>query len=198
MAVGTRRTTRIADRRLKVAEMYLRGQPQSAIANVVGVKQAAISKDLQYLRREWLKSSVELIDQRKAIELAKIDKLEMEYWDAWERSRLPAETEITEQVGAKGRRKSTDPDEEQTIVPLRLRKYKRVEGQSGNPAFLAGVQWCIEKRCAIFGLNAPTQNMNVDLTRMTDMQLQQLAQGESLINVALMNINSDNINPQNP
>jgi hypothetical protein len=32
---------------------------------------------------------------------------------------------------------------------------KRREGQSGNPAFLAGVQWCIEQRCKILGLEAP-------------------------------------------
>jgi hypothetical protein len=34
----------------------------------------------------------------------------------------------------------------------------RKEAREGNPAFLAGVQWCINKRCEIFGFDAPKKN----------------------------------------
>ena len=31
-------------------------------------------------------------------------------------------------------------------------------GQAGDPRFLAGVQWCIERRCKIIGIDAPTKS----------------------------------------
>ncbi len=82
-------------------------------------------------------------NEAKARELAKVDTLEVEYWDAWKRSQQNAEVETTKMQGS-------DPDK-----PGRLEKQKRVEGQVGDPRFLAGVQWCIQKRCEILGVDAP-------------------------------------------
>ena len=146
----------IANRRQKVAEFYLRGMYQADIAAEVGVDQATISRDLAGLRKEWLQSALVDINEAKAKELAKIDQLEVEYWAAWERSKLNAEVEVIEQIGNRRKPKAGEKDtDEPAIVPERLKKYKRVEGQSGNPAFLAGIQWCITKRCDILGLDAP-------------------------------------------
>lgn len=159
--IGTQRKTEITHRRLQVSEMYLRGVYQSEIAAKLGVDQATISRDLAELRKEWLDRSVNHIDQRKAIELAKIDRLELEYWAAWDRSKENAEVEVVEQIGSRKKIKSGTGDNKETIEPERIKKYKRTEGQSGNPAFLAGVLSCIDKRCEILGLNAPKRT---DLT----------------------------------
>lgn len=185
MSDWTRKNTEMAHRRQRVAEMYLRGSYQSEIADSLGVDQTTISRDLLELRKEWQVSALVNINEAKAKELAKIDTLEMEYWRAWERSKLDAEIEVTEQVGSRKKPKPGDPPGEPAIIPEKIKKYKRVEGQSGNPAFLAGVQWCINKRCEILGLNAAqrNQNLNVDLSRLTDEQLTRLANGEDLYHV---------------
>ena len=59
-----------------------------------------------------------------------------------------AETVTMEKLGAL-------KDGQGQIVGTKVKEVKRREGQSGNPSFLAGVQWCINKRCEILGLDAP-------------------------------------------
>ncbi len=137
MSDYSRKKTEMENRRQRVSELYLRGSYQADIAVELGVDQATISRDLAELRKEWLERSINHIDQKKAIELAKLDRLEVTYWDAWEHSKLDAETEIT---------KSTPNGHVHEV---------RREGQSGNPAFLAGVMSCINKRCELLGLDAP-------------------------------------------
>ena len=91
------------------------------------------------------------LNEAKARELAKVDALEIEYWKAWENSLKDAEVFITEKVGTQ---KGTNMDK-------RGKEVFRREGQTGNPSFLAGIQWCINKRCEILGLDAPKRT---DLT----------------------------------
>lgn len=138
------RRTEIADRRLKVSDLYLRGEHQTAIAKELGVDQATISRDLTELRKEWLERSINNIDQKKAIELAKIDKLELEYWDAWVRSGEQFKSKVTKGrgVGDTGR-----------VVEQIIKNEDRV----GDPRFLDGVMSCIERRCKLLGLDAPTR-----------------------------------------
>jgi hypothetical protein len=53
----------------------------------------------------------------------------------------------------------------------------RKEGQAGNPAFLAGVLTCIERRCSILGLDAPKRFV-IRWDDLTDEQIDRLAAGE--------------------
>ncbi|MFA5150268.1 MAG: ECF-type sigma factor [Candidatus Omnitrophota bacterium] len=136
------------DRR-NVASLYLKGVIQADIADQLGISQSTVSKDLKLIQSEWAVARINDIDERKRIELAKIDNLELTYWDGWKRSQENAEVETTK---LKGR----DADK-----PTDLEKTKRVEGQVGDPRFLQGVANCIDKRCELLGLNAPK---NVDVT----------------------------------
>jgi hypothetical protein len=147
----TAKKTEIAIRRQKVAAAYLRGSTQAEIAVEQAVDQATISRDLKSLRAEWMKSALIDINDAKARELAKVDALEVEYWQAWRRSQEDAESEITKMQG-------DDPNK-----PGKLEKQRKREGQSGNPAFLKGVEWCINKRCEILGVDAP-KNSRLDVT----------------------------------
>lgn len=143
MSVSAQKKTEMANRRREVAERYLRGLYMAQIAEELGVDTATVSRDLAELRKEWLDRSINHIDQKKAEELAKIDRLEVEYWNAWKRSQENAETII-------------DKD-----TPKGHVYERRVTGQSGNPSFLDGVMECIKKRCEILGLDAPKK---ADLT----------------------------------
>ncbi len=57
--------------------------------------------------------------------------MEREYWDAREHSKLNKEVEA-----------------------------KAEEVQVGEPMFLAGIQWWIEKRCDLLGLHAPERQQS--------------------------------------
>jgi hypothetical protein len=139
---GRTATQRERDNR-KISQMYLQGTLQSDIAEALGLDQSTISRALKSLQADWRASALIDINEAKARELAKVDALEMEYWQAWKRSQEDAESEITKMQGG-----TTD-------APSRLEKQQKREGQSGNPAFLKGVEWCINKRCEILGVDAP-------------------------------------------
>lgn len=140
--------------RTEIAALYLRGKTQHEIAEALispdrgyVLSQQMISYDLKQIQAVWRQSQMVDVDEIKGRELARIDRLEVQYWDAWERSQDNAEIEITR---ASGKRKGGND-----ATPEQIERTKRVEGRVGNPAFLAGVQWCIEQRCKIFGLYAP-------------------------------------------
>lgn len=124
----------ILDRRRRVAEHYVRGVPQYKIAQMEGVHESQISRDLKHIRDKWLKSALMDFNERKARELAKIDDLELIARKAWHRSQEDAETTQTRD-GASGVETTTT-----------------VKGQSGDPRFLERIAWCIEQRCKIAGL----------------------------------------------
>ena len=130
-----------------IADLYLQGATQTAIAEEVKVDQSTVSRDLAALQSEWLESALIDVNEAKANALAKVDRLEREYWDAWERSCEDAET-----VRMEG--KATKEGEEG--APERV--VKTSKGQAGDPRFLAGVQWCIERRCKIIGVDAPAKS----------------------------------------
>jgi hypothetical protein len=125
---------------LRTAELNLHGKLQSEIAEEIGVTQQQISKDLKELRKRWLNKSVEKIDQKKAEELAKIDQLERTYWDAWRKS-----TEYKTGKAKVGGRDVT------VLVPADKSKPYGAKG------FLDSIQWCITRRRAILGIDAPKQ-----------------------------------------
>lgn len=160
MPVSKEQKFAMAERRLKVANLYLQGWAQFKIAQEVRVDPATISRDLQAIQVEWLAKSVEAIEKKKAEELAKIDQLERTYWESWERSLEALKSKIV-----KGRKSQTGKraqDIEQT-----LKEEERV----GDPRFLVGVQWCIEKRMKIFGLEAPQKIAPTDPTGEKSYQL---------------------------
>ena len=143
-----------------LASRYLRGEAQAIIAHDMNVSQMQISDDLRTLQARWRKSTTLLLDKHKATELAKIDLLECTYWDAWQRSLLPAETTTTKRITG------DKPHDEAAL---------RKQGKEGNATFLAGVQWCIERRCKLLGLDAGDQS-DRDLNAAIERELASLAQ----------------------
>lgn len=125
------------------AEMYLKGSTQMAIAKEIGVSQAQISLDLKELVGRWKDKAEMAINERKAEELAKVDQLEMEYWTAWAASCKPTKISTSQATTAGANPGKTVSKKEVT--------------SAGDPRFLQGVAQCIEMRCRILGLHAPTK-----------------------------------------
>lgn len=144
MAGDVRRSKiQIEKDRENISHLYLRGWSQCAISDELGISQPTVSRDLKAIQQAWRESSLIDMNEAKQKELAKIDELERTYWEAWLRSCEDTETETLKKVGHVG------------DGAAKLETAKRKEGQSGNPAFLAGVERCIRLRIDIIGLEAP-------------------------------------------
>jgi hypothetical protein len=141
-------------RRREVGRRYLQGETQNEIAAAFRINQSQISRDLKWLRGKWLESALIDVNEAKARELAKIDALEREYWEAWQRSCEDAEATVKKTKGVVQRRQ----EEDGTFVAERPAEVQQTsKGQAGDPRFLAGIQWCIDRRCKILGIDAPTK-----------------------------------------
>lgn len=139
------RTPTEAERdRREISRLYLKGMYQTDIAEKLGLSQPTVSRDIKLLIEEWKVERVYDINEAKARELAKVDNLELEYWDAWRRSQENAEKEIKKAKGITKDGKNVNQEVQ-----------KISEGQVGDPRFLTGIQWCIERRCLILGVDAP-------------------------------------------
>lgn len=134
----------LADRRGQVASLYLRGMYQAEIARRFGVDQKQISRDLAYIRKEWMAAAVGNFDARKSRELAKVDEVELAAWDGWRRSQETSK--VTEAS-------TTDGNEHAKVIE---------KSQAGDARFLTVVLQCVERRCKILGIDAaPKQQLEM-------------------------------------
>lgn len=137
------------DRR-NIARLYLKGEIQVDIAAQLGISQATVSRDIKFIQNEWQTERVYDINEAKQRELAKIDNLELEYWQAWRRS-----CENKQIVNRKGLLGAEDPKTKKRTMIGNIEVTERNEGQAGDARFLDGVMDCIKQRCAILGVEAP-------------------------------------------
>jgi hypothetical protein len=139
MSLSNPTQTGILQRRQQVAELYIQGWTQVAIAAKLAISQTTICHDLAKLRAEWRASAQRDFDLLRAEELQKIDRLEREAWAAWERSQKPSQIAVVSgEAGSQKTRRS-------------------VRNQHGDPRFLEQINKCIASRRALLGLDAPTR-----------------------------------------
>lgn len=153
MPVPRSKKAELAQRRQQVAELYIQGHTQTAIAEKLQIGQATVSTDLQRVQKEWRESRIRDFDGAREIELQKLDRLEREAWSAWERSQKPAQ--------------SAEFKDDANSATL-----KRVTNRVGDPRFLVVVHQCIASRRALLGLDAlpalPKDENNGDPAQRTD------------------------------
>jgi ParB-like chromosome segregation protein Spo0J len=125
-------------RRERVADLYLQGTTQTAIAEQLGYAQSTICGDLKEIRKTWRESAIRDFDLAREIELQKLDRIEREAWAAWERSQKPLQSARFKEGGS--------PE----------RGEKTVKNQYGDPRFLDQVLKCCASRRALLGLDEQT------------------------------------------
>jgi hypothetical protein len=140
MPTARSKPVELSHRRQLVADRYVQGWTQTAIAQEMGVSQATICADLHAVQRHWRESAIRDFDAARELELQKLDRIEREAWDAWERSKQPAQS---------ARVRSNGSGSERT--------EKTVRQRIGDPRFLDQIHKCIASRRALLGLDAPTR-----------------------------------------
>jgi hypothetical protein len=128
-------------RRVEVAARFLRGEPQARIAERLNVSVSTIKRDLQAIRKEWLAARVRDYALAQETELRKLDYLESEAWEAWQRSQQPIETSKISGAGE--------------ALSESRRGERSTRSQFGAAKFLEIIARCIDRRCAILRIPAP-------------------------------------------
>ena len=145
MAAPKRSPFQIEADRKEITTYYLHGMTQVEIGKRLNMTQPMVSYDLKAIQAMWVQRTVLDLDAAKRKELARIDVLERTYWQAWEDSKGQHEIMVTQMD------EWALPDKGHKTASIRR------EMLNGNPAYLAGVMSCIEKRCKLLGLDAPVK-----------------------------------------
>jgi hypothetical protein len=129
-----------------VADLYATGWRQSDIAEHLGMTVDRVSKSITKVRQKWLENQTMDFAIRQAVELEKLDRLEGELWEAWEKSKKGLKKKISSDL------LRTTPRGDQT------EKLSAVEelDQPGEVKYLELIAKIVAQRCKILGLDAPT------------------------------------------
>nr|UWI28249.1 MAG: hypothetical protein [Bacteriophage sp.] len=138
-------------------DLFLKGYSYRQISDLLNKRNAKMGldyaivppmrvyKDLKQLLINWKREHEENIDLYITKELSKLDKIEAELWDAWERSKKRIVSKIR-QSGL---------------------KTERSETFAGNPRYLDLVLSVQQRRAKLLGLDAPVRvdlpNVNVSV-----------------------------------
>ena len=138
-------------------DLFLKGYSYRQISDLLNKRNAKMGldyaivppmrvyKDLKQLLINWKREHEENIDLYITKELSKLDKIEAELWDAWERSK--------KRIVSKIRQKK--------------KKKERSETFAGNPRYLDLVLSVQQRRAKLLGLDAPVKvdmpNVNVSV-----------------------------------
>jgi hypothetical protein len=143
-----------------ISELYLQGYSYRAMAEQLNLHNSGlytlshqqVSLDVRELLKRWHDRQEELTDRYIVRELEKLDKVEHEYWLAWERSKQ----EKTKRT-IKDRKQAPKPGSEDrkavAVVGGMQERTVTKEQLLGDATYLQGVERCIEKRCKLLGLN---------------------------------------------
>jgi len=126
----------------RISELFLRGWPQYHIAEAVALSENTVSADLKEISQAWIDEAKANVEKAKAQELAKISLLEKTHWEAYERSCemvLSRKLVVEEDMAYV----------ESIVIPW---------AKPGNSTWLRGVRECIQDRCKILGVQAPTEH----------------------------------------
>ena len=155
MAATKRNKMQLDNDRRRTADLYLHGWTMQQIADEIGTQYEGgltvgqIAYDIRVLIKRWRKEQLKSTDELMTRELERINRIEREAWDAWERSKQPVSEEIK-----KGRRRGESDDGTAEII-------RRTREQVGDDRFLARVAWCVEQRVRLLRLHEASVTVNV-------------------------------------
>lgn len=143
-----------------VEDLYVRCVPINKILQELNdsrpysLTQQMLSYDLAAIRERWKKRSESSIMEQISKELASLDKIESEAWEAWKRSQGKAETLTRKGKKAAGSSAGADGKGESGET---IEVTKREEDQIGDPRFLAEARACVVERRKMMGLDKPSR-----------------------------------------
>lgn len=139
------RQHQVAIRRQKIADLLVKNCAIAEIARKLELAESTVYKDAKVIEKQWLESVSIEFSERLAREAAKLDRMEAEAWEAWERSKSPEVEESTD----------TEPSESGKGRHKVKKRTTKKRHSNGNVHYLYVVDRCIEKRMRLFRLAEP-------------------------------------------
>jgi len=154
-----RKKTEVDEDRNVITPLYLKGFSFREIAKrcseITGrsVSYETVRNDVKAILEAFQTQRNDLIQYHLTIELEKINVLELEYWNVWEKSKADRKK--------KSIKKKTVVNTNSRLVKKPIEETTEFNDTEmvnmGDPRYLAGIQWCIEQRCKLLGIGAPTK-----------------------------------------
>ena len=124
---------------LQVTELWLRGYPLNKIATALNLGRGQVRGLVQRARAIWLARKDSNLTDAIAEQLRRVDLIETNAWDAWERSTKEfIETKVQQ-------------TKEGTF------KTRTTKNGVGDPRFLETALKCVEQRCKLLGVYKPPE-----------------------------------------
>ena len=148
------------------ADLFLRGYTYRDIADRLNadlenrklnyrLTMPMVYYDIQQMLIEWKRNQLETIDQYVTAELQKLDKMEVEAWNAWELSKQKKTKNKTKKAG-------------NGLMGRQIMTEKATETTSGNPRYLDLLLNIQQRRAKMLGFDAPIKidipGVNVSVT----------------------------------
>lgn len=163
-----------------VARMRYNGAQEIEIAQALGYSQPTASRDIAKIVARWEQSIVGTMDDMRRHELAKLDMMEEELMEQFERSKADYTKKVIEE-GSGGKAGS---------------KKGRIEtgSQIGDPRFIQAMLGVQDRRAKLIGMDAPSQSelqlngviatATFDATGMSDATLAELMEARRNVSAA--------------
>jgi hypothetical protein len=129
-----------------VADLYATGWRQADIAEHLGMTLDRVGKSIIKIRQRWLENQTMDFALRQAVELEKLDRLESELWEAWEKSKKGLKKKISSDL----LRTTLRGDQTEKLLAI-----EEID-QPGEVKYLELIAKIVTQRCKILGLDAPT------------------------------------------
>lgn len=145
-----------ADKRF-CADLFVKGYAYRVIADRLNeynhgngleysVTYKTVFMDIQQVLIEWKKERFKDIDNYMQLELKKLDKMEVELWDAWEKSK-----------SAKRKTKIIGGNISDNSISGGTLDSRQIEDNNGDPRYLDLLLKVQERRAKLLGYNAPVK-----------------------------------------
>ena len=151
----------------QIAKMYVKGVTQVDMVRTLGISQGQVSNDLKLVLRKWEEDRTHDIDRYKNEQLTRINAIEEEMWQAWEKSKTAKKVVVNKSKAGEWF-DAIDPATGKA-VKQQFDKYWRAgtteeEPTGGDMQYMNGIMWCVQERAKIMGLYAPKKIAQTDPT----------------------------------
>lgn len=141
-----------------IVHWYIGRKSQAWMAEQLGVSQMTISKDLKEIQKRWVESTLVNWDEEKNKCLAKLDFIEKEAIEAWERSKadeIATSATVTESGDEDTKGKKKPPAKRVSRHSLKKRE--------GSDQWLRLVLSCVQERAKLFDLYVTKDLTNAEI-----------------------------------
>lgn len=141
-------------------ELRQRFWTEQRIADHLGIERSTVSKMLDRVERRLAEELAQAALPIKSRQTAQLEHIASEAYEAWERSKEPAELErvVTAETSVVGGALGDDGPVEVTLPAVETRTTNESKGQTGDPAHLNTAMKALADIREIWGLDAPKKN----------------------------------------